>query len=27
MNVYYLTDAEYQAWQAEHKKPVATQNQ
>ena len=27
MNVYYMSDAEYQAWVAEHKKPVATQNQ
>ena len=27
MNVYYLNDAEYQAWLAEHKRPVATQNQ
>jgi hypothetical protein len=27
MNVFYLSDAEYQAWQADHKKPAQTQNQ
>ena len=28
MNVYYLSDAEYQQWLAEHKKPAtSTQNQ
>jgi mono/diheme cytochrome c family protein len=27
MNVVYISDAEYQQWLAEHKKPAATQNQ
>jgi len=27
MNVYYLSDEEYAAYRAEHKKPNSTQNQ
>ena len=27
MNIYYLSDAEYQAWLAQHKKPTKTENQ
>jgi hypothetical protein len=27
MNVVYLSDAEYQEWIAQHKKPNTTQNQ